>query len=191
MKGKRIVIYTDGSCNVKDPERPGGLGVWLQFWDGDSFNYEKKLSIGYKNTTIARMEMGAIIKALEEIKVNTIPVYIISDSEFIVKYWNNGKAREWRESNYIGVANPELWERIFRLVQNILVVKFIHVRGHGKETRHLWAVPGNGEADRLANYKQFKERYPDYPFEAEDPNFKSLKAKFHKDCLAMVGIYQN
>lgn len=153
---KRIRIYTDGSCYNAHIQQLGGYGVYFQYLDGDTIIKEKKLNAGYRNTTNSRMEMLAICVALENIKAkNQLPVEIVSDSEFIIKYINNGKVHEWSANNFRAQKNPDLWRRLMESHQQFLPTKlrYTHTKGHGKgKPEH---VTGNNIADKLADYQQF------------------------------------
>ena len=72
-----IVIYTDGAA--KGNPGPGGYGVVLKYG-----KHRKELAAGFRMTTNNRMELLAVIVALEELKVSNIPVVIYSDSKYVV-----------------------------------------------------------------------------------------------------------
>ncbi|MBD3329913.1 reverse transcriptase-like protein [Candidatus Peregrinibacteria bacterium] len=97
----KLIIYTDGSC-LGNPG-PGGWGVVIL--DGKK---EVRLSGGERDTTNNRMEMRAIIEALEWVQQNTVDreLEINSDSNLIVQTINRG----WKKK-----ANTDLWEKIEKL----------------------------------------------------------------------------
>lgn len=133
-----IEIYTDGACSGNPG--PGGWGAVLR-WNG----HEKELSGGEPATTNNRMEMMAVIKALEAIKKpSTIDLY--TDSKYVmqgVNEWLEGwKARGWKSASKKPVKNQDLWQRIDSLIQNHNV-KFHWVKGHAGH-------PENERADKLA-----------------------------------------
>lgn len=121
-----IKIYTDGACSGNPG--PGGWGAILCWND-----HEKELSGGESDTTNNRMEMMAVIKALEALKHNKAPVTIYTDSKYVLQgatEWLEGwKARGWRSANKKPVKNQDLWERIDSLLQEHSVT-FIWVKGH-------------------------------------------------------------
>jgi ribonuclease HI len=82
-------IYTDSSCNSKN--RLGGCGVYMvNKTTGEEIFFRE----GYCNTTTPRMEMRAIINALELLpKGNPIKARIVCDSEFVVKFMNHHISR--------------------------------------------------------------------------------------------------
>ena len=120
------VIYTDGSC-LGNPG-PGGYGAVITTTE----KYEE-ISAGYQLTTNNRMEILAVIKALETLpKTSTVDVY--SDSKYVVDAINKGWASRWRSNNWMRnkkdrAINPDLWERLLDLCnQHIVTIKW--VKGH-------------------------------------------------------------
>ena len=120
------VIYTDGSC-LGNPG-PGGYGAIIITTE----KYEE-ISAGYQLTTNNRMEILAVIKALETLpKTSTVDVY--SDSKYVVDAINKGWASRWRSNNWMRnkkdrAINPDLWERLLDLCnQHIVTIKW--VKGH-------------------------------------------------------------
>ena len=134
-----IKIYTDGACSGNPG--PGGWGAILR-WNG----HEKELSGGEKETTNNRMEMMAVIKALEALKNNKTPVEIHTDSKYVmdgITKWIAGwRARGWKTADKKPVKNQDLWERIDSLVSGHKVT-FFWVKGHAGH-------PKNERADQLA-----------------------------------------
>lgn len=120
-----IKIYTDGACSGNPG--PGGWGAILHWND-----HEKELSGGESETTNNRMEMMAVIKALEALKkCSTVTIY--TDSKYVLQgatEWMEGwKARGWKSASKKDVKNRDLWERIDSLIQ-AHSVDFIWVKGH-------------------------------------------------------------
>ena len=120
------VIYTDGSC-LGNPG-PGGYGAIIITTE----KYEE-ISAGYQLTTNNRMEILAVIKALETLpKTSTVDVY--SDSKYVVDAINKGWASRWRSNNWMRnkkdrAINPDLWERLLDLCnKHIVTIKW--VKGH-------------------------------------------------------------
>lgn len=134
-----IEVYTDGACSGNPG--PGGWGAILR-WNG----HEKELSGGALETTNNRMEMMAVIKALEAITKDKADVHIYTDSKYVmqgVNEWMDGwKAKGWKTASKKPVKNKDLWERIDSLV-NLHNVKFSWVKGHAGH-------PDNERADQLA-----------------------------------------
>ncbi len=131
---KIIEIFTDGACSGNPG--PGGWGAILR-WNG----HEKELSGGEAETTNNRMEMMAVIKALEAVKRRS-KIKLYTDSTYVQKgvtEWMKGwKAKGWPKK----IKNQDLWLRI-----DVLVAKhditFHWVRGHDGH-------PENERADALA-----------------------------------------
>lgn len=148
-----ISIFTDGSCNAKEPHHYGGWGVYI---------VSKKRSIamhgGWWNTTTPRMEMMALLRGIEAID-GTLPcnVTIYCDSQFVVNAFRRGWIRKWRLNGWQGVANSDLWKRIVSAIEvrRTAGVNFrvTWVRGHGADLCDD-IIYGNACADALADYRQ-------------------------------------
>ncbi len=134
-----VEIYADGAC--KGNPGPGGWGAWLQY-DGT----EKSLCGGEKLTTNNRMELIAVIRALEALK-RPCKVKIYTDSVYVQKgisEWIIGwKARNWRTADKKQVKNDDLWKELDALA-NQHSIEWIWVKGHAGNL-------GNERADALAN----------------------------------------
>ncbi|HKX43263.1 MAG TPA: ribonuclease HI, partial [Burkholderiaceae bacterium] len=104
----RVTIYTDGAC--KGNPGPGGWGAWLS-----NGTHEKELFGGEASTTNNRMELTAVIEALNSLK-RTCDVTIHTDSEYVRKgitEWIHGwKVRGWKTADKKPVKNAELWQRL-------------------------------------------------------------------------------
>lgn len=135
---KIVEIYTDGACSGNPG--PGGWGVLLRYGD-----HEKELCGGEEETTNNRMEMLAVIKALEALK-GAPKVELYTDSKYVmqgVNEWLTGwKAKNWKTASKKPVKNQDLWERIDSLIQDHDVT-FHWVKGHAGH-------PDNERADALA-----------------------------------------
>jgi ribonuclease HI len=136
-----IEIYTDGAC--KGNPGPGGWGVLLI-----SGATEKELFGGEPNTTNNRMEMMAVIQALEALK-RPCKIKLHLDSKYVLQgitEWIHGwKARGWRTASKEPVKNVELWQRLDALVSSGgHDIDWLWVKGHAGD-------PGNERADALAN----------------------------------------
>ena len=136
-----IEIYTDGAC--KGNPGPGGWGVLLK-----SGTTEKELYGGERLTTNNRMELMAVIQALQALK-RPCAVTLHVDSQYVLKgmtEWLAGwKAKGWRTSTKQPVKNQELWQALDALVNGAgHEIQWRWVRGHDGD-------PGNERADLLAN----------------------------------------
>ncbi|MDR3299183.1 MAG: ribonuclease HI, partial [Candidatus Accumulibacter sp.] len=134
-----VTVFTDGAC--RGNPGAGGWGALLQ-----SGTAEKELWGGELNTTNNRMELTAVIRALEALK-RPGGAHIHTDSQYVQKgisQWiHNWKKNGWRTSDRKPVKNADLWQRLDTLCgQHELV--WIWVKGHAGH-------PGNERADRLAN----------------------------------------
>lgn len=137
----QVEIYTDGAC--KGNPGPGGWGVLLR-----SGTTQKELYGGEAGTTNNRMELMAVIQALEALK-RPCAVTLYLDSQYVLKgitEWLPGwKAKGWKTAAKQPVKNAELWKRLDDLLlQGGHVVDWRWVRGHAGD-------PGNERADALAN----------------------------------------
>ena len=111
---KTVEIYTDGACSGNPG--PGGWGAILR-WNGR----EKCLSGGEAMTTNNRMELSAVIFALEALK-EPCAVELYSDSKYVIDALDKGWALGWRKKGWIKsdkkpALNPDLWERLLELAQ--------------------------------------------------------------------------
>ncbi len=136
---KSVTIYTDGACSGNPG--PGGWGAILKYG-----RHEKELSGGEESTTNNRMELTAVISALELLK-EPCKVELYSDSRYVVDAVNLGwikawQAKGWKRSKNEEVKNPDLWERLLPLLEKHNV-SFIWVKGHA-ETEY------NNRCDEMA-----------------------------------------
>ena len=121
----KILIYTDGASR-RNPG-PGGYGVVL-IWG----QIKKELSKGYRLTTNNRMELMAVIAALEAMKKNNLDLLIYSDSNYVVKAVEEGWLKNWIRTDFKGgKKNKDLWLRFYKLSQNHKL-KFKWVKGHAE-----------------------------------------------------------
>jgi ribonuclease HI len=135
---KHIEIYTDGACSGNPG--PGGWGAILRHG-----KHEKEIFGGEKDTTNNRMEMMAVIMALEALKQKS-RVDLYTDSKYVMQgitEWMDGwKARGWKTADKKPVKNQDLWERIDQAVSKHAVT-FHWIKGHAGH-------PENERADALA-----------------------------------------
>lgn len=126
MNLQKIEIYTDGAC--KGNPGPGGYGTILVYRDNDGKEYKKEIREGFKRTTNNRMEILAAIKGLESLN-KPCNVKIYSDSQYLVKAFNEPWIDGWIGRDWLGVANTDLWKRLLE-VKSKHEVEFIWVKGH-------------------------------------------------------------
>jgi ribonuclease HI len=134
-----VRIYTDGAC--KGNPGPGGWGVLLR-----SGSHERELWGGEPHTTNNRMELTAVIRALEALK-RPSRVEVFTDSEYVKKgvteWLQAWKRRGWRTADRKPVKNVDLWRRLDELASRHRV-DWHWIRGHAGH-------PENERADALAN----------------------------------------
>ena len=97
-----IVIFTDGAA--KGNPGPGGYGAVLKFGQ-----HRKELSEGFRLTTNNRMELLAVIRALQEIKTTEFPVQVYSDSKYVVDAIEKGWLWSWQKKGFKDKKNPDVW----------------------------------------------------------------------------------
>lgn len=134
-----VEIYTDGAC--KGNPGLGGWGALLRFGDK-----EKELYGGAQATTNNRMELTAVIRALESLKCRCV-VKLHTDSQYVQKgiseWIINWKKRGWKTADKKPVKNEDLWRELDVLAAQH-DVDWIWVKGHAGHE-------GNERADQLAN----------------------------------------
>jgi len=136
-----VHIYTDGAC--KGNPGPGGWGVLML-----SGSAERELFGGELGTTNNRMELMAVIQALQALK-RPCAVTLHVDSQYVLKgitEWLPGwKRKGWRTAAGQPVKNVELWQQLEKLVaEGGHAIDWKWVRGHNGDA-------GNERADVLAN----------------------------------------
>jgi ribonuclease HI len=136
---RTVEVYTDGAC--KGNPGIGGWGAILEY-DGK----ERELFGGEALTTNNRMELTAVIRALEALK-RQCEVRVHTDSQYVqqgISRWiHDWKKRGWRTADRKPVKNADLWRRLDELAQQH-EIEWIWVRGHAGHD-------GNERADELAN----------------------------------------
>ena len=148
-----INIYTDGSS--RGNPGPGGYGIVMLYKDK-----RKELSQGYRLTTNNRMELTAVIKALEAIKNNKIEITIYSDSKYVVESIEKGWIWNCEKKNFKKKLNSDLW-KIFIPLYKKFKVNFKWVKGHSGNVE-------NERCDELANKAQEKELLIDKGYEVNN-----------------------
>ncbi len=123
MADQKLVIYTDGAA--RGNPGPGGYGAVLK-WG----KVEKELSAGYRLTTNNRMELMAVIAALEALTKKGLNITIYSDSQYVVKAVQEGWLRNWIKTDFKGgKKNKDLWKRYDALSKEH-TISFVWVKGH-------------------------------------------------------------
>lgn len=136
--GTEVEIFTDGACSGNPG--PGGWGAILR-----AGGKERELFGGEPETTNNRMELTAVIRALEALK-RPVRARVWTDSQYVQKgisEWIRGwKARGWKTASKEPVKNADLWRELDRLAAQH-EVDWCWVRGHAGH-------PENERADALA-----------------------------------------
>ena len=135
---KKINIYTDGS-SIGNPG-PGGYGIIMVLEDNA---YKKEVSQGFSLTTNNRMELLAVIVALENIKIISSNVEVFTDSKYISDAVEKRWVFEWEKLNFKKKKNPDLWKR-FLIIYRKHNVTFRWIKGHNNH-------PENERCDYMAN----------------------------------------
>ena len=134
-----VEIYTDGAC--RGNPGPGGWAALLSV-DGR----EKEIAGAEALTTNNRMELTAVIRALESLR-RPVVARVFTDSQYVrrgISEWVAGwKARGWLTADRKPVKNQDLWQRLEELAAAHRI-EWHWVPGHA-------GVPGNERVDRLAN----------------------------------------
>ena len=123
---KEVIIYTDGACSGN----PGKGGYCAILMHEDK---EKVISGSEPETTNNRMELLAVIKGLEALKM-PCSVNVYSDSQYVVDAFNKGwiigwMNNNWKNANKKEVKNVDLWKKLLELC-GVHLVKFTKVAGH-------------------------------------------------------------
>lgn len=133
-----VEIYTDGACSGNPG--PGGWGAILR-----AGAHEKEIWGGEPATTNNRMELLAVIRALEMLK-RPVKARIYTDSQYVQKgisEWIHGwKARGWKTAARTPVKNADLWQALDK-AREAHDVDWIWVKGHAGHAE-------NERADELA-----------------------------------------
>jgi ribonuclease HI len=135
MAENQITIYTDGAS--RGNPGPGGYGVIL-LWRG----HRKELSAGYRLTTNNRMELLAVIVALEALKKEGQQIIIFSDSQYIVNAVEKKWLFNWVKKDFKDKKNKDLWLRFLKVYPKH-DIRFSWVKGHASN-------PLNNRCDELA-----------------------------------------
>lgn len=131
----QLIIYTDGAARGNPGK--GGYGI-VMLWG----QVKKELSQGFRMTTNNRMELMAVIVALQQLKRDGLSIAIYSDSAYVVnaieKKWLEG----WVKKGFKDKKNPDLWMQYYQLAKKHHI-KMIWVKGHANNVM-------NNRCDELA-----------------------------------------
>jgi ribonuclease HI len=134
-----VEIYTDGAC--RGNPGPGGWAAVLS-----SAGREKEISGAQPQTTNNRMELQAVIAALQAL-TRPVDVQLYTDSQYvrrgILEWLPQWKARGWRTADKKPVKNQDLWQLLEAAAARHRI-EWHWIRGHS-------GIPGNERCDALAN----------------------------------------
>jgi ribonuclease HI len=134
-----VDIYTDGAC--RGNPGPGGWAALLL-----AGGREKEISGAQPQTTNNRMELQAVIEALQALK-KPVEVRLYTDSQYvrrgILEWLPQWKARGWKTADRKPVKNQDLWQQLETAAARHRI-EWHWVPGHA-------GVPGNERCDVLAN----------------------------------------
>ena len=156
MRGKKVIIYTDGSCK----RNPGPGGWALAIVEQGTVGLTKVGST--KHTTNNRMEMQAVLSALKvfhKLYATEYKLEIRTDSALIVntinqKWYVRWQKNNWQTSKKTAVSNQDLWVGIIRLLNS--QVSFTKVKGHSTDKINNLV---DSLANAAANKAKMKTRY--------------------------------
>jgi len=136
---KRVEVFTDGAC--KGNPGPGGWGVILR-----SGTHEKELSGSEPGTTNNRMEMTAVLRALQALKA-PCDVTLHTDSRYVIdgmtKWIHGWQKNGWKTAAKKPVLNAELWQELIAAARPH-AIDWRWVKGHAGHAE-------NERVDRLAS----------------------------------------
>ena len=123
---KQVNVYTDGACSGNPG--PGGWGAILEYK-----GTRKELSGGEAQTTNNRMEMTAVLRALEALK-EPCRVVLCSDSKYVIDALSKGWAKKWRANGWKRgdkkpALNPDLWEQLLNACERH-EIEYQWIKGH-------------------------------------------------------------
>ncbi len=131
MEYCNVDIYTDGAC-ANNPGK-GGYGIVMMYKDKNNLMHQKEFSKGYKLTTNNRMELTAVIDALNLLK-KPCNIKLYSDSKYVVdavnqKWLDGWQNKNWKLNTKNPVKNIDLWKK-YLIASKDHKIEFIWVKGH-------------------------------------------------------------
>lgn len=130
-----LEIFTDGASRGNPGK--GGYGI-VMLWKG----VRKELQAGYRLTTNNRMELLAVIVALESVTKNGLNIKIYTDSKYVVESVQKKWVWSWVKTNFKGKKNKDLWLRFLNIYSSHQI-EMIWVKGHASNRE-------NNRCDELA-----------------------------------------
>ncbi len=144
---EKIIIHTDGAA--RGNPGPGGYGIILKYG-----NYRKEFAQGYKRTTNNRMELLAVIVALELLKHGGSSVVVYTDSKYVSEAVNQKWIFEWERKGFKKRKNPDLWKRFLKVFRKH-EIEVIWIKGHAYNEENIrcdkMAVNASKQPDLLVD----------------------------------------
>ncbi|MCV6631260.1 MAG: ribonuclease HI [Flavobacteriaceae bacterium] len=137
MQSSSVIIYTDGACSGNPG--PGGYGIVMEI---PGTNYKKEFSVGYQHTTNNRMELMAIVAALQKLKKEKLAVTIVTDSKYVENAVNKKWVFGWEKKGFKDKKNPDLWIAFLKEYRKHHI-RIQWIKGHNQH-------PQNERCDQLA-----------------------------------------
>ena len=106
----QVHIYTDGAA--KGNPGNGGYGIVMEL---AGTSYKKEYFEGFRHTTNNRMELLAVIVALEKLKDSKMSALVVSDSKYVIDSVVKGWVFGWEKKGFTGKKNPDLWIRFLQI----------------------------------------------------------------------------
>ncbi len=144
MNNIDVHIYTDGAA--RGNPGAGGYGIVME-WVGKP--YRKEFSEGYKHTTNNRMELLAVIVALQKLKQQNTKVKVFTDSKYVADAVEKKWVFNWESKGFKGKKNVDLWIQFLKEYRK-QDVSFTWIKGHNNH-------PQNERCDQLAVAASKKE----------------------------------
>lgn len=133
----KIEVFTDGACSGNPGK--GGYGILMRIPDA---KYQKTFSQGFRRTTNNRMELLAVIVALENLRSEGHEIHIYTDSKYVSDAINQNWLFGWAKKGFAKIKNPDLWKRFYPLFKQHKP-NFHWIKGHAGH-------PENELVDQLA-----------------------------------------
>lgn len=124
----QVNIYTDGAA--RGNPGPGGYGIVMV-----SGKHHKELSAGYRKTTNNRMELLAVIVALESLKLTGLHIRIHTDSKYVCDSIDKKWVNNWVKIHFKGKKNADLWQRYLKIATK-QHISMHWVKGHAGHTEN-------------------------------------------------------
>ncbi|XCI75520.1 MAG: ribonuclease HI [Flavobacteriales bacterium] len=152
-----IHIYTDGSS--RGNPGPGGYGIVM---DLVGMTHRKEFSEGFRRTTNNRMELLAVIVALEKLKSPGQKVIVFTDSKYVAEAVQKQWIFHWEKNSFQTKKNPDLWQRFLNIYRQHWVT-FKWIKGH---SNHQQNERCHSLAVQASLHKRMKV---DQVYEQQDP----------------------